>query len=228
MQTSSPQPLPVHAPSAPTPQPSKHGSAKLMALVIVAIVMVLAATGFVVWVFVSRSAKVATVSVSPDDTTNVKSVAFVASPTLPPAYVGSNQAANGVERFYYYDDATNCGITTTIVQKAANKSAKDSVVDAINATYAAGVTTVKGTPSEQIKIKEAGDDGKQYTFDAVELEQQVTVPGVAFTAQVNTIAYKQFGSQVAAVSYSCKAETWAAKKVELTDQVKAFTVKTER
>lgn len=212
-------------------RPSPLFSRNLAIALVVSFAFLFIAIGFVVWIFIQRSNVIANnISSAPpaDDTSNVKNVVLNSPANLPANYVLNNQSTGSVTRMYYYDDATNCGITVTVVNKDANKTVKDVIVDTITAAQAQGVTTMASYEGNKIDLADSEDSSKKYAFDSVELDQQVNVPSVTFTQQNNIILYRQFGRKVASLAYACKSETWSSKKSELLEQIKQFTVKTEK
>lgn len=207
--------------------PTKSSKSLAIALVCAA-VFFLAACLIAVWLVFWNKPKTNTVqNVPTNDVANVTKVSFVAPTAMPAAYVMTDQSKAGSTNIYYYDDATNCGMTVDISAVPADKTIKDAVTAALAAVQTQGVTTASTTAGDQYSLKDT--DGKHtYKFDSLNLDQDVNVQGVSFTKQHNVLLYKQFGDQVAALSYACKADTWDQKRDELAGLIKAFTVKTER
>lgn len=205
---------------------TKNSRSLAIALVFGAVFFV-AACGLAAWMLVQKPATTTVQNIPTDDVATVTKVSFIAPATLPANYVMTDQSTRDVTNTYYYDDATNCGITIGISAVPANKTIKDTVADAITAAQTQGVTTASKTDGSSYSIKDT--DGKHtYSFSSVNLDQNVSVQGVNFTKQNNVLLYKQFGNQIASISYACKSDTWPQKKDELAGLVKAFTVKTER
>jgi hypothetical protein len=224
------------APQEPSPKPAKpigdptKTSRSLAIALIVSAILLLAAAGVIIWLIVANNGSHLASNVrvtSPDDTKDVKSVSLVPPATLPVNYAKNDQSTLDATNIYYYDDATNCGITVGVIPVPVGKTIKDVVVDAVVAAQTKGVTTTKNAAGDKYAIKDA-DGSKTYTFDSVALEQDVKVDGVAFTKQNNVIIYKQFGEQAASLSYACKSDAWAGKQTELAGLIKQFTAKTER
>ncbi len=212
-------------------RPSPLFSRNLAVALVVSFLFLFTAIGFVVWIFIQRNNIIAnSISSTPpaDDTRDVKNVVLNAPASLPSNYVLNDQSTNNVSKTYYYDDNFNCGITIAVVNKDASKTVKDVIVDAITTTQAQGVTTTSSIEGDKVDLADAEDSNKKYTFDSVELEQQVNAPSVTFKQQKNIILYRQFGRKVASLAYACKSETWTEKRFELLDLVKQFTVKTEK
>jgi len=222
-----PSQTPVHK-AAKSNDPTRSSRSLAIAL-IVSVILLLSAIGIVVWIAVSSRSpgQSATRAADPNDTRDVKVVSFVVPATLPSNYVKNDQSTLEATNTYYYDDATNCGLTVGVTPIPSGKSIKDVITEAATAVSAKGVNTTSNAQGDSYGFKDA--NGKAtYTFDSVNLEQDVKVDGVAFTKQNSTVAFKQFGSQAASLSFTCKAETWASKSVELAGLIKQFIVKTER
>lgn len=207
--------------------PTKSSKSLAIALVCAAVFFA-AACIIAAWLIFWNKPKTNTVqNVPTDDVASVTKVSFVAPATMPANYVMTDQSKAGSTNIYYYDDATNCGMTVDISAVPADKTVKTAVADALAAAQTQGVTTASNTAGDTYSLKDI--DGKHtYKFDSLKLDQDVNVQGVSFTKQHNVLLYKQFGNQIAALSYACKADTWDQKKDELAGLVKAFTVKTER
>lgn len=199
---------------------------------VVASILLLIAVGVAIWMFMRGSGNVVGNSISnqqvTDDIKDVKKVTFVPPANLPPSYVKREQNSELVTNTFYFDNEANCGITTggIVLGETTGKTPKEAIVNSSNAAEALGVKTTKSTDGEKIILKD--DGSKEYTFSTIELEQDVNVSGVAFKKQFNVVGYKQFGSQVASIGWSCKDETWPTRKPELEALAKAFTLKLER
>jgi hypothetical protein len=139
----------------------------------------------------------------------------------------TDQSKTDATNIYYYDDATNCGMTVGVSTVPTDKTVKSAVADALAAAATQGVTTANNTAGDKYNLKDV--DGKHtYSFESINLDQDVNVQGVGFNKQHNVLLYKQFGNQIASLSFACKSDMWEQKKEELQAIVKAFTVKTER
>lgn len=223
-------PPPLNSPPNPlkVKDPTRVSRSLAIAMVF-SVVFLIIAVGVIVWLFVVPRNPVATqANQATDDVRDVKSVSLIPPATMPDTYTKNDQSREGATQVYYYDNASNCGFTVGIGTADQNKSVKDMVVEAVTAAQAQGVTTTGRSDGDTYKLKDADDADKTYTFESINLEQDVQVDGVPFTKQSNAILYKQFGQQVASLSYACKAETWTDKKAELATLVSNFTVKTER
>lgn len=220
-----PQAHPHHQPAPADPTKS---SKPLAIALVCASVFFLAVCAVVTWLLFWNKPPTNTVQNIPaDDAANVTKVSFVPPATMPANYVMTDQSQTGTTNVYYYDDATNCGMTVNISTVPTNKTVKDAVADVLASAQTQGVTTASNTAGDTYSLKDT--DGKHtYKFDSRNLDQDVNVQGVGFTKQHNVLLYKQFGNQIAALSYACKADTWDQKKDELAGLTKAFTVKTER
>nr|ALS91408.1 protein of unknown function (DUF1049) [uncultured bacterium] len=215
-------------PKSPQHRVDPTASSKSLAIaLVVAFAFLLAAIGIVLWLVFSHKPTNTAINRPTDDVASVKNVSFVVPTDLPTGYVKNDQSTVDATTIFYYDEAANCGFTLGVSPVPADKGVKDAVVDALNALGAQGVATTSKTDGAKADIKDS-TSGKTYTFDSIDAEQTVDVPGVAFTKQNNTILYKQFGQRIASLSYACKTESWVSKKAELAAWAQKFTVKTER
>lgn len=225
-----PHPLPDHLPAHGEGGDRTKPSRSLAIALVCAAIFLLAAIAIAVSLLVVRtqgdivSNSITHISAS-DDTKNVKSVNFSPPSTLPANYAKNDQSKNDAINVYYYDDAANCGITANVVKIPDGKDIKDVVAATATAASAQGVVTTASTQGATYQLKDASN-GKTYTFDSLQLEQAVNVANVAFTKQHSILLYKQFGTDIASLSYACKDETWPAKQNELAQIVKTFTVNT--
>jgi|SRR5688572_29097688 len=224
--------LPSLQPHQPvTGRDMTKSSHSLAIALVVSAILLLAALGIALWLlFFKGSGGLVSGSIpqpESNDTKDIKNVSFVV-PAMPAQYAKNDQSAEGTTNVFYYDDATNCGITLSVVPVNNGQNAKDAVVAAVTVADAQGVTTAASKAGDKLELKDTAKTDKTYTFDTVALDQNVNVPSVAFTKQHNVIAYKQFGLQVASVAYACKEETWAEKNPELLALVKTLTVKAEK
>ena len=218
------QPAPNHAP-APIPV---GGSRSLAIALVVSAVFLIAAAGVVVWLLVTHTQPAPTVQNMPtDDAKDVKNVNLLPPADLPATYGKTDQSGVGVVHVYYYDTNTACGFTTSVVPVPTDTTVKEAAVTAITSAQAEGFTTTATASGEPASLNDA-DTGKPYTFESLTLDQNVNVSGVAFKQQHSSVWYKQFGNQVAVLSFACKADIWADKKAELTALAQKFMVKTER
>jgi len=229
MQPQQISPLPEQNSQPPKTDPTKTSQSLAIALV-VSVIFLLAAAGIITWLLVTKGSpgsKNTTRSNAASDTASVKKVSLLPPADLPPQYVKNDQSTPAVTQIYYYDDATNCGITAAVAPIEQNKTLDETVTTMATAGAAPGVKTTQSTKGQTYAIKDA--DGKtSYSFDSLELTQDVRVPGVGFTTQSSVSAFKQFGAQAAILTYACKTESWPAKKAELAALITKFTAKTER
>jgi len=205
-----------------------HSRSLAIAMVVAAVFLIIAA-GVIAWLIITPRSPAATVAnQATDDVRDVKNVSFLPPADLPANYVMNNQSKNDHVQVYYYDDVTNCGFTVGVGDVMTGKTVKDTVIEAVTAAQVQGISTTGKNDGDAYELHDADVVSKAYTFESVNLDQDVAVDGVAFTKQNNTILYKQFGSKIASLSYACKAETWTATKTELATLASKFTVKTER
>lgn len=212
-------------PHKPAGMPRRDKS--LIIAVIASFVFLLAAIAIGAWLVTKPAGnKVLTVQAQSDGSDKVTNLTFTPGAGLPAAYARRNQATIAANTAYYFDMATDCGITTVItsISQATDKP-KDVALAAAKATP--GITTTKTTDGSAIKLADA-DKQHTYSFDTAQLNQTVSIPGVATTDQTAVIAYKQFGTLVASIEYSCPTGTWDSKKAELQTAVQAFIVKTQK
>lgn len=211
------------------PKDPTRVSRSLAIAMVFSVVFLIIAVGIIVWLFTFPRNPVANqANTATEDVRDVKNVSFVTPADLPANYVKNDQSTVSATHVYYYDDATNCGFTVGVAEVQEDKSAKDAAVEATTKAQAEGITTTGRTDGDTYDLKDTEDADKTYRFESVALEQDVNVPGVAFTKQSGAVLYKQFGTKIASLSYACKAETWTQNKAELATLVSKFTVKTER
>lgn len=219
---------PQHSSPFKAPKDPARMSRSLAIAMVFSVVFLIIAVGIIVWLFIFPRNPVADqASVAQEDVRDVTSVSFVAPADLPANYIKNDQSTEDTTHIYYYDDATNCGFTVDVSKAQSGKTTKDIAITATTKTQAEGVTTAGQTESDTYDLKDAESD-KIYQFESVSLEQDVNVPGVTFKKQSAGVLYKQFGEQIASLSYACKEESWAQNKAELATLVTKFTVKTER
>lgn len=213
--------------SAPPPKPYNRNRSLAIAVVVSAIFL-LAAAGICAWLL-TRPAGSTGIEQKPtgDGSEQVKSLEWTAPEGLSSTYARREQNTKTVKTTYYFDVAAGCGLTTTVQPMVTGKAPKDTVLEAAQAAQSYGVTTTGSADAEGFTIKDA-DGNHQYAFKALQLEQAVNVSGVPYKAQRTLIAYKQFASTAASVSYSCKTEAWDSKKAELQGFAQAFIVKTTK
>jgi cytoskeletal protein RodZ len=212
-----------------TPKDPTRVSRSLAIAMVFSVVFLIIAVGIIVWLFIVPRNPIANqASQATEDVRDVKNVSFVTPADLPTNYVKNDQSTESATHVYYYDDATNCGFTVGVSDAQEGKTAKDVAVDATTSAQAEGISVTGRTEGDLYDIKDADDVDKVYEFESVNLDQDVNVPGVAFTKQSSAVLYKQFGTKVASLSYACKTETLTQNKAELATLVTKFTVKTER
>jgi hypothetical protein len=217
-------PLPFKAPKDPT-----RVSRSLAIAMVFSVVFLIIAVGVIVWLFTFPRNPVANqASQATEDVRDVKNVTLVAPADLPAQYAKNDQSTVSATHVYYYDDATSCGFTVGVSDTQDGKTAKDVAVEATTKAQAEGVSVAGRTEGDTYDLKDADDSEKVYQFESESLDQDVNVPGVAFSKQSGAVLYKQFGAKIASLSYACKADTWAQNKAELATLVAKFTVKTER
>jgi len=141
-------------------------------------------------------------------------------------YVRRGQATLANNTTYYFDATSNCGITTVVqpLVQASDKP-KDVVIALLKATQ--GISVASSTDAQPQQFKDA-DNQQSWNFSTMQISQNVSVPGLNFNAQQAIVAYKQFGTQVASIEYSCPTPQWAAKKAELQTMANSFTIKTQK
>lgn len=213
--------LPPSSPQKP------YGQSKSLAIaLIISALFLLAAAGVSYWMLTRPASAPQVPQPIGDGSEKVKSVTWVTATNLPASFVRRDQNTATSTTTYYTDAAAGCSITTATQPVQANVTVKQSVLDAAKAAQSYGIATTNATDGSEISIKNH-DDSRTYTFASTQLEQTVAVAGLPYTAQRTITAYKQFGQQVATISYSCRTDNWDAKKTELQTFVNAFKVKTE-
>jgi hypothetical protein len=213
----------------PSPPPLQYNHSKSLAIaVVVSAVFLLAAAGICAWLLM-RPAGTATIEQKPtgDGSESVKTLEWTSPDSLAGTYARREQNTKAVKTTYYFDAVASCGLTTNVQPMVAGKTPKDIVLEAAQGAQAYGIATTGSTDADIHKIKDA-DGSHTYDFKSVQLEQTVNVAGVPYNAQRTVVAYKQFGTLVASVGYSCKADTWDAKKTELQTAANLFIVKTTK
>lgn len=217
---SKPTPNPVH-------DPTKVSRSLAIALVVSA-VFLLAASCIATWLLLKgNGGPAANTAQDPDaDTKNVKNVSLVA-PSMPPEYIKNDQSPLESTRVYYYDNAVNCGFTVNVGPLLADKNAKDTAAAMAETGQQQGVSIASSREGQRVDLKDSSSD-RTYSFDTIEIEQAVNVPGIAYTKQNSVVLYKQFGQKVASLAYGCRAEEWSMREDGLAAIAKTFTVTTER
>ena len=214
-------------PPMPNHMVPKKGVKPVAVALIVAAVFLLGSIGAALWMIYRPAGSYSIAAqVTGDGSDKVKSLTFVAPTGISSTYVTRSQNTHTAQTTYYTDGAAGCTITTMFQSLPADTTPKDLTIATAEAAKSYGITTTSNADTNGITIKDA--DGGSYDFKAVQLEQTIDVPGVAFKAQRNFIAYKQFGSSVASIGYACQTGNWDTKKGELNSLVATFTVKTEK
>jgi hypothetical protein len=221
-----PHKAPVFDGSLPSSPQPKGGKSLAIALVVSA-VLLLAAVGVAVWFILKPSGSTVVNQVSGDGSTSVKKVSFVAPDPLPAGYVKRDENTHTTQTTFYDDPQSVCGVTTAVRPAAADKTPKDVTVAAIETAKENGITVATHSAGSDYKVADT-DGTRTYDFPSEVFEQDVNIPGVSFNKQHNIVAYKQFGSHVASIGFSCKLDSWEAKKAELETLIQTFKVKTER
>ncbi|HSE61214.1 MAG TPA: hypothetical protein VLA88_02880 [Candidatus Saccharimonadales bacterium] len=226
-------PTPTAHPEAPdhlnmVPNSSApNGGRSLAIALVVSAVFLLAAVGIATWLMLKPTSATTVNQPTGDGSANVTHVSFVTPADLPVAYARRDENTHTTQTTFYDDKANFCGITTAVLPAAQGKSAKDVMLADAAEYKDAGITVATNAPAGDYAIADI-DGNHTYTFNAEQLDQDIAVPGVPFTKQTAAVAYKQFGSSIATIGFSCKADAWEAKKPELEALIKTFKVKTER
>jgi hypothetical protein len=216
--------------SEPTPPPVKRGSVSLLIALIVSTLFLVAAVGVGVWMVWQKNNSSA--NVQPTDNTatkDVKKVTWVVPTTLPAVYVQRNENTHTAVTSYFYDDATICGLTTTVSNVSSTKgsTAKEAVTNMAKDGALQGVTLISSFDGADFTIKDATTE-EEYPFKSLDITQNVNVEGIAFKKQNTTAVFKQFGDHLASIAMTCQESTWDTKKAELEKVLKTFTLKVER
>ena len=210
-----------HASGAP---PIKRGPGSLLIAIIFAAMFLLASVGVVLWWLWQRQQ-------APMDTTvtkSVKAIKWVAPDNLPAAYVKRVQNTSSVATTYYFDDTSDCGLTTTVSMVAANSGAVKDIVKKLVTDASARGVSLSSSGNGQDYTLHSSDGSESFDFASLELIQAVNVPRIKFKEQDTIIAYRQFGAQLGTVAASCKASTWDAKNNGLMELMTNFQVEVTR
>ncbi len=208
----------------PKSQSTRVDRKSLTIAFVVSTIFLLAAIGVTTWMFVQKSGGNQIITqIDPNSTVNVKTVSWVA-PTMPEGYVPYNQSTNGADVQYYANSGDGCSVTTRVLKDYAGT---DLLEDAVKASDSLGIQAKVAAGEQAATIKDA-DGQRQYDFAGTELDQSVSVPTLDYSSQSGVIYYKQFGNNLAIVSFTCRIATLEANSEKLTQLLKTFTVKTER
>lgn len=213
----------IDLPSVPT---ALHDRKSLAIALIAASVFLLAAIGVATWFFMQKAGNGSVVTkLDPNSTSGVKNVTWVA-PTIPAGYAKYDQSTPDSKVIYYANVGQGCSVTSRVV---ANTDTNDLAATAVKLDESQGIETkvTAGEGSVSATIKDS-DGQRQYDFAGFQFDQDVNVPAVSYKKQSGVVYYKQFGNNLAAVSFVCKLDTYAANVGQLGDLLKTFTVKTER
>ncbi len=219
-------PQPAHDPLPPV----KRSRASILIAIIVSALFLLGAAGIAAWMYWQKQSTTPVV-VQPKDNTStkdVKRVTWVPPKEIPASYVKQDASTHQAATTDYYDDTTVCGLTSTVTPVADTNgaTAKEAVTNLTKAGAMAGVAIETNADGDNYTLTDT--DGHEYTFDSMNISQTVNVQNINFTKQQNVVVYKQFGSELAVITATCKQDTWDTKKPELLGLLKQFTVKLER
>lgn len=216
-------------PKKPLRDPTAASRTWAIALVVSGVFLV-AAIAVVVWIVMGRASSGGQGNVvrdPGDPAVGVKNVTFELPAELSTSYTSYDQSKVG-ERLTFYDDSSaGCSIVLGVLPLEAQKSPQDIVVSRLSGAFTQGVNTTKITLSERFVLLDT-DPTKSYSFETIEMDQEVNVSGVGFTARHQRVGFKKIGDQIVAVGYGCKAETWAEKQSGLLTAISGITLKTER
>jgi hypothetical protein len=214
--------------TTPAFKPYNHSRSLAIALAVSG-VLLLAAACICAWLL-TKPAGTTSVAQQPtgDGSDKVKSLTFDSPKDMPAAFARRDQNTREVANTYYYDPASGCGITTDIrAMTGAPKDIKATVLTNAKTAQTYGITTNSSTDAFDSRLKDA-DGQHTYTLSAIQLEQSVAVQNVPYTAQRKVIAYKQFGTNLASMEYTCRTDSWDGKKDQLQYLVNGFIVKTQK
>lgn len=209
----------------PPMQREHHKDRKSLAIaLVVSAVFLLAAVGVAAWLFVQKAGGNTVITqIDPNSTTNVKSVSWVA-PDMPVGYEKQGQSTPTVTGDTYTNVPDNCWVSTYVTAVGKDVDLQKTAAALGNTT---GITAKNITSASRATIKDA-DGQRQYDFDAAEFRQEVSVPTTDNKTNNGFVYFKQFGNDLAAVSFTCKAVNYEVNAEDLTALLQKFTVKTER
>lgn len=212
----------------PPPSQQPHPRPTLAVAVIVASIFLLASAGICAWLIMkSPVTTVVTQQPAGDGSEKVSSLSFTPPDGMPAAYARRDQNILDTQTSYYFYSGSNCGIITNVGPLIANSDARQAALAMVKASQAKDIAVTATADAPDMKLKDT-DGQHTYNFKAVQLDQNISMPGLAFNQQRTLVAYKQFGSNMAAISYVCPKDTWASKQTELQTLANGFKVKTQK
>lgn len=191
---------------------------------VVASVLLLASVGFGAWWYMHRINTQAPPPplVDKSETRDVTQVSWLA-PTIPPEYTAVDEYTQDVEATVYKNVAAGCTLFTRIAP--ATNDAQAAVVKGLEGP---GITSGETTKGQSVEFADV-DNVHTYPFAAVKVEQAVSAPEIAITAQTALVWYKQFGAHIVSIAVTCASSSDQATKLEqLTALAHQFKLKTER
>lgn len=213
-------------PEQGTGKPAKRDKSLLIALIF-STLFLLAAVAVCAWLILKPAGNnVVTVQPQGDGSDKVSQVNFLPGANLGANYVRRGQATLANNTTYYFDAGTNCGITTVVQPLAqANTNPKDAITTLLKSNTNTAITNSTDGQAQQFKD---ADGAHAWSFNTLQVAQNISIPGLNFNTQQQVVAYKQFGTQVASIQYSCPTGQWNAKKAELQTMTNSFTIKTQK
>ncbi|MGH7196582.1 MAG: hypothetical protein ACREGJ_02325 [Candidatus Saccharimonadales bacterium] len=222
------QPKKVEHPATPAPVLHSRKATAVAVGLVLSVLLLLGAGGYVAWFF-TKPAEQQTVSKPGEDAQLVKNASLVVPADLPATYAKRDYNIPGAAQVLYDDTAAGCSLVTSIITLGGplGRAPKESVVNLSKKYDTDGVTTNAPTDGTEYKLKDATDQ-REYTFSSMHFTQDINLPGVDVKKKQSLLIYKRLGDQVAAITATCKADVWDAKKAEFEQLLAKFTVKAER
>lgn len=219
------EPIDLDLPPSP-PMPMGKGHKVLGIVFIASALILLAAICSAAWLFSQKSGEDTIITkLDPNSTNNVTNLSWIA-PAMPAGYAKYDQSTNDAQIFYYANTGEGCSVTTRVM---ATPDTKDMAQTAATLNDSQGITTktLAGEGEVNVTLKDA-DGQREYDFKGAEFDQDVNVPTVDFKSQSGVVYYRQFGNNLATLSFVCKQATFQVNAEGLTTLLKQFTIKTER
>lgn len=214
--------------TASTQNQQVHPRPTLALAVVIASLFLIASAAICAWL-IMKSPVTAVVSQQPasDGSEKVTSLNFVPPDGMPAAYARRDQNILDTQTSYYFYSGSSCGLITNVGPLAGSTDIQQAALAAVKAAQAKDIAVTATSKAPNMKLKDS-DGQHEYSFSGVQLDQNISMPGLAFNQQRTVVAYKQFGSNTASISMVCPKDTWASKQPELQNLASGFKVKTQK
>lgn len=209
------------------PGKPKGDKKSLAVALITAFVFLLAAVGVAVWLFMQKNSQTVITQLDPNSTVNVKSVAWIEPAELPKNYVRYDQTTGEETVLYYANAGDGCSVAARVLK---NYTGDNPMQNAAKANDSSGIATDSVTEYPSGTTISDPDGQRQYDFVAAEFSQKVTVPTLSYDYRSGTVYYKEFGNDLAVLSFSCPAQNPYDQAVaaERSNFIQQFKIATER